>query len=161
MTTYNLKTIYFKENSVSLTFCFPHDVTHQIAGRGFSHQKVFGPSGQVLQVEPNSVGLGQRVEVNRVEPEQVVAGELSESRHIQIFRIWNLQKKILFWSVQAQTSKLFDDLSQRCQRIKRNRLYGIYETNKFWGIIWRKPKNKFAFSIQFLKRLRNVILPNS
>jgi hypothetical protein len=74
---YNLKTIYFRENWVFLTFCFPHDVTHQIAGRGFSHQKVFGPSGQVLQVEPDSVSLGQRIEVDRVEPEQVVAGELS------------------------------------------------------------------------------------
>jgi len=104
---------------IFLTFCFPHDVTHQIAGRGFSHQKVFGPSGQVLQVEPDSVGLGQRIEVDRVEPEQVVAGELSESRHFQILEFETFKKIVLFWNVQPQSSKLFDDLSQRCQRIER------------------------------------------
>ena len=53
-------------------------------GRGLSYQEVLGPSGQVLQVEANAVGLCQRVQVDRVEPKQVVTGELPDGCHFRI-----------------------------------------------------------------------------
>jgi len=72
-----------------LTFSFSHDVAHEVAGRSFGHYEVFRPSRQILQVKSDSVSFRQRVQVDRIKPEQVVAGELSQSCHFVIFLLFN------------------------------------------------------------------------
>merc|ERR1719150_231266 len=54
-----------------------HDVTHQVACRGLRHLKVLGPSSHVLEVETEAVHLCEGVEINAIEPEEVITGELA------------------------------------------------------------------------------------
>ena len=60
-----------------------HDVPHEAAVGRLRDDEVLWPAGHVLQVEAHAVRLRQRVQVDRVEPEHVVARELPQRRHSQ------------------------------------------------------------------------------
>jgi len=50
-----------------------------------------------LHIEANAVGLGQRVQVNPVEAEEIVAGKLPQRRHGRSFN--SIQKFIKLFSI--------------------------------------------------------------
>ena len=77
-----------------------HDITHQVSSWRLGHHEVLGPSSHVLnqvfalfqrwlqsrssrnlQVKAEAIHLGEWVQVDPVESEQVVAGELAQGGH--------------------------------------------------------------------------------
>ena len=58
-----------------------HDVAHEVARGGLRHHEVLRPPGEILQVEGEAVHLCQGVQVDPIEPEEVITGELPQRGH--------------------------------------------------------------------------------
>ena len=99
--------------------------------RRFGDQEILRPSGQVLKIEANPICLSQRVQVDGIEPEQVVAGELPNRCHLGETKWAEAQSIIIFMNLnQNFSSQSMDHYSDGT--------YGLVTKVHYWVRITHK-----------------------
>lgn len=77
------------------SFGFSHDIAHDITTDTFQRLKVFGPFGEVGQVERNAIGFSENVQINVIVREEIRANEWPNTAH----RLDYLKTRITFNAV--------------------------------------------------------------
>ena len=66
---------------ISVSFRLAHNVAHNFAGRILGDSEILRPPGEILEIESESIGFRQRIEIDIIEPEEVIDRKGAEASH--------------------------------------------------------------------------------